>query len=48
MTPYSFAVMFGRGEVASYLASKSENKSLFKKLSVKISSPLSLNLATML
>ncbi|MCZ6111310.1 ankyrin repeat domain-containing protein [Campylobacter ureolyticus] len=36
MTPYSFAVMFGRSEVTSYLASKSKNKSLFKKLSVKI------------
>lgn len=36
MTPYSFAVMFGRSEVASYFANKSKNKSLFKKLSVKI------------
>ena len=36
LTPYSFALMFKRSDIAQYLLEKTTNKSLFKRISAKI------------
>ncbi|NLY04277.1 MAG: ankyrin repeat domain-containing protein, partial [Campylobacter sp.] len=35
-TAYTFALMFGRKDIAEYLLSKTEKKSIFKNVSFKI------------
>lgn len=36
LTPYSFAVMFNRGEIAEYLLTKSRKRTILKIISAKV------------